>query len=610
MHSFFAMGWNPHSDPANAEADKLIRRILRDTGLDNASLSASGLAIFDLGKNQHIDPVVPISHGVEVRAGAVIGTLYRKSSRETLDPRVDSISGEEADRLFASNGSEILSSYWGSYVLVLNIPGGLCLIADAMSSVPCFYFSCGGISMAFSNLEACTFLDRSGLTINYDFISALLSYDKIQNGQTGISEIRELQAGERVLIAGDKIQTQKVWDPRLFAADPLEGSRREQAARLKEVTRRSIRSRASSYQSITVNTSGGLDSAIVLSCLAKAPRLSEIRALHHVLVSGDVGEEAYAREVCHYVNTHLQITKLQPSAGLPSVEAHPLSARPCRDFTAGNAGEVFDSWNPSRSDAIFTGQGGDHLFLASESPLGFVDYLMSSADRSGWAEQLMSAARLSNQSIWSVLLQAPIALGRGRRSSMLQAFEARCKLGHLLGTPVVDAKELLPDWTRDANGLPPAKFDQVSTLSHLIHVRDSLDRAGGIDIVHPLMSQPVLEHCLRLPTYDLCCGGISRGLARLAFQGDIPNSIRTRMTKGHAGLYFSSSLESNSAAIYDSLVNGRLVEKGLLDPQKVGTFMSSGLYLTTESGNRLLVIYAIEAWLRRWLDIIGQKRGG
>ena len=111
----------------------------------------------------------------------------------------------------------------------------------------------------------------------------------------------------------------------------------------------------------------------------------------------------------------------------------------------------------------------------------------------------------------------------------------------------------LPDWTLDPDGLPPGKFEQVSALLHMFLVRDPLAGFGGRHVLHPLISQPLIELCLRLPVWQLCLGGINRGLARAAFAGDLPDRVRLRTTKGEATQYFIEHLSANHDRIRDAL---------------------------------------------------------
>tara|TARA_R110000796_G_scaffold14588_3_gene47716 strand:- start:92 stop:454 length:363 start_codon:yes stop_codon:yes gene_type:complete len=114
-----------------------------------------------------------------------------------------------------------------------------------------------------------------------------------------------------------------------------------------------------------------------------------------------------------------------------------------------------------------------------------------------------------------------------------------------------------------------------------------------------------MELCLRLPVSLLLANGESRGLARQAFSGRIPDSIRRRMTKGSASSYFMEFLEANSETLAKTLRSGVLAELGLMDRDELERMTRRENLSAHRIGRSLLVAYAIEAWLRTWTRIIG-----
>ena len=153
---------------------------------------------------------------------------------------------------------------------------------------------------------------------------------------------------------------------------------------------------------------------------------------------------------------------------------------------------------------------------------------------------------------------------------------------------------------RVPDGLPPGKFDQVSGLFHMIQVQERLFQPGARALVHPLMSQPLIELCLRLPVWLLSLGGVSRGLARKAFEERLPDRVRLRMTKGEATRYFIDQLRLNRSLLLETLADGELVANGIVDRKDVETFLREDQFLIHPAGRMILVYYAIEAWLRTW----------
>lgn len=119
----------------------------------------------------------------------------------------------------------------------------------------------------------------------------------------------------------------------------------------------------------------------------------------------------------------------------------------------------------------------------------------------------------------------------------------------------------------------------------------------------PLMSQPLVELCLRTPTYVLIKSGMDRATARLAFAADLPLEIVKRRNKGRIDQHVRNVMDANLDFVRDMLLNGRLVKEGLLNRANLE------LYLTRERSPAdhqyaeiLQEHLCIEAWLSRWLD--------
>jgi len=265
------------------------------------------------------------------------------------------------------------------------------------------------------------------------------------------------------------------------------------------------------------------------------------------------------------------------------------------------------SWSLKRTHSLrgvisyLTGQGGDHLFHAAETSLGLSDYLRRHGLGPDLISELTNSARLSKLSVWRVLRDTlPDMIGKTHTSSLLGAIAARRTPLNTAALDIFDPVYAFPDWARTPGGVPPGKFDQVSGILHMIQVQERLFAEDAREVVNPLMSQPLIELCLRLPVYLLSLAGVSRGLARKAFEGRLPDLVRLRMTKGEATRYFVDQLRLNLSMVRDCLMDGELVAHGIVQRRDVETFLREDQFLTHPAGRMILVYYAIEAWLRTW----------
>jgi len=125
-------------------------------------------------------------------------------------------------------------------------------------------------------------------------------------------------------------------------------------------------------------------------------------------------------------------------------------------------------------------------------------------------------------------------------------------------------------------------------------------RGQAFDLVHPLLSQPVIEHCLSIPVDLLIQGGRDRALARRAFSRDLPNQIAERRSKGELGAHYSLAFSAALPAIREYLLDGRLVKHDLLLRRPLEAALESSAL--AEHGGHLMLAraMAIEAWTRHW----------
>jgi asparagine synthase (glutamine-hydrolysing) len=116
-----------------------------------------------------------------------------------------------------------------------------------------------------------------------------------------------------------------------------------------------------------------------------------------------------------------------------------------------------------------------------------------------------------------------------------------------------------------------------------------------------LFSQPLIELCLRIPSYVWISGGRDRSVARAAFAPELPPAIARRTQKGAIDRHNRRLMDDNEAFLREVLLDGLLVRHGLLDRQRLETFLSRGSAALGFEYNEVLRQHlCTEVWLRRW----------
>jgi asparagine synthase (glutamine-hydrolysing) len=125
------------------------------------------------------------------------------------------------------------------------------------------------------------------------------------------------------------------------------------------------------------------------------------------------------------------------------------------------------------------------------------------------------------------------------------------------------------------------------------------DPAPGVPAsLHPLLAQPILELCLRIPSWLWSVGGRDRAVARTAFRGLVPDAILDRRTKGTLESMFLKGYMAKRAELRDLLLCGRLVEEGIVDRASLKAYLDREEQPRDAVYIRVLEIASAEQWLR------------
>jgi asparagine synthase (glutamine-hydrolysing) len=150
--------------------------------------------------------------------------------------------------------------------------------------------------------------------------------------------------------------------------------------------------------------------------------------------------------------------------------------------------------------------------------------------------------------------------------------------------------------------MPEGKLQHILMMSVLHDFYDPLAAPHGPERIRPLASQPLIEACLRIPTYVLTAGGRDRAATRHAFAGEVPPAILSRRAKGGIDQLVQRLLLRNLPFVREFMLDGVLVKEKLLNRQKVERVLATQGMLGPEVGELMARHLSTEAWVRVWLD--------
>jgi asparagine synthase (glutamine-hydrolysing) len=249
-----------------------------------------------------------------------------------------------------------------------------------------------------------------------------------------------------------------------------------------------------------------------------------------------------------------------------------------------------------KCDAIFSGQGGDHLFQRRRDYSIAAEFLDRHGLTPGLGRVLADSSRMLCKPAYRVLLHAVRLSLFPRPVDPYAALKAPAFLRAGLTDSFRERHPRHP-WVESAPHLPRAMIYRISDIVDCQHFyAHSCEYA---DLVHPLISQPLFECSLRMPSYVLTSGGTDRGLARLAFADKIPAAIAARTTKGGVDAYWYDLVITNLKFLRPFLLEGHLDAAGLIDRREMSALLTEQqLVRAVQSLPALLFCLITEGWLR------------
>lgn len=556
--------------------DALARKLAADSGLRNIRTSSTMLVAADPGT-----ALLSSDDGAVI----LVGRLFERSSGNA----VEEISDPMARRALNSAGRLILGEYWGGYLLCLAMgEKDHILLRDPSGAIPAYYRSDGELHFYFSDLGMASLAGPTAQSIDATFAAQWLAYPHLRSERTGIGGVKELLGGCYRRTRGKEAKTGLAWTPWRFAAGDRQVEGFDQAAlELEQCLLSTIAVAADRPGKPLLQLSGGLDSSIVAAALAASGRAVE--ALNYFTAEPDGDERRYARAVAQRWGLplhehqgdeprqlHVPEKSLRPGANpalAPLLEA--LSAQ------AGRSGAAH----------LLGGAGGDNLFCFLTSAAPVVDAWTSNGWREAW-HCCNDLSRLTGETFWKAL-RATIRKGLTSR-----AYWRHCGL-FLTSTGAATGMPSHP-WLDDVpEGMLKGKREHVESLVSIQHFLDRGVR-GLPAQHHPLLNQPLMELCLRIPSWFWLRYGQDRAVARAAMAAHLPGEILSRRTKGRLESIFFRTYGRLLPELRELLLDGALAQNGILDPKAVNSYLDRGSNPGDDHYVRILEMSALELWWRSW----------
>lgn len=519
------------------------------------------------------DSHTPVIHDRTASAVA-IGMLFDRSSTRRLEQLPD---WPDLPRI-------ITRDFWGPAVLITSSGASHTVTRDPSGAIPVYHAKAGDLHVYASDAGMLSPALTGPLRPDLRAATHWLRYPYLRTARTGVTGVSELSPGASLEVTGESETVRWRWSPETSVQPAVSISRFDDAAALlRSEILRCVPRLADTADDVVLQLSGGLDSSIIAAALAHSG--IAFRAITFATRSADGDERRYARKVADAFGVDLQEISEDDldwdSRSVPTPLQRPpnLILQPLRRalIAAGDhAGLLLD------------GGGGDNLFASINTAAPAIDAYRSVGLAKATAV-LHDLSLLHGCTIWKA---AAAAL---RRAARPQA--ASWIADDRFLAPAASEQTLEPHpWLAAIESSRPGKADHMRSVAGIFHFLPD-PAAGEPCSLHPLIAQPLLELCLRIPAWLWVEGGRNRAVARAAFRDLLPTDILDRRGKGSLQSLFVKAFKAERPKLRDTLVAGRLAAEGIIDPHAVSAYLETVGDPHDLRYVRILDLAATEQWL-------------
>lgn len=525
-------------------------------------------------------------------AGCILGMLF---DRHGPARSLSSLSQDDEAAVLASSGRSLLDSHWGGYVSAIAGERSATILRDPSGNFPCYFVKVGPFTFFASDAELLVKTGLVGVSIDEKQIGRQLWRAFVPVPATALNGIHELLAGFALGIETGSADQQQCWNP-WDHVEPRDGDRDAVPEKLARTIQHSVHAIASPYRRVLLSVSGGLDSSIVASCLARARADAICLTMFTDDPAGD--ERMFARALCNKLGLKL-IERPYRFEDIDLDEAMAANLPRPKDRLQGLA---FERVHHSvalevGADAFITGNGGDHVFGYSQSAAPIADRYLTEGLSKGTLSSVIDVCRQTGCSLADALHRAWGLAHSNRRY-------------HVRPNPLFLHRDFVADlgpgdrhhaWLDAPDNALPGKAAHVATI---LRVQPNLEPSlgGQYPVLNPLVSQPVVEACLKIQSWEWRQGGRDRAIVRRAFTDALPVAVLNRRVKGTPGRFAAQLLDYFREPIRDRLLGGRLAANGIIDAAALGTVLAGERPVPDLERVRILELVNVEAWIGHWVS--------
>ena len=600
MFRYVAFVWNDQDAAARESARALLQRHGAAGPQWQVALRGSGAEV----RYAKTGAGSCTAHVLAEGGGVVLGNLFARSQEGVSTVAPAALEAADSRAMLDTNGRHLIESFWGRYVAFLHDAPARAtwVVRDPSGGLPCYLVRCRAVDVYFSWIDDIVPLLDAPLEVNWPYLIAAVCFLREHSQGTALREVTQVLAGECVETRAGVSKRFFYWDPLAVANTEVIEDLSAAVAAMRQCVRDVVHAWASCHEHVLLSLSGGLDSSIVLACLQDAPSRPRVSCFHYYPLGADLDERVFARAAAAKAGLELLERPRDSSFSLQPLLTIHRSPEPTNyPYFLEHSRLDAQLATESGAGAVVIGYGGDQLFYQERAEWAPGDFLHRRGPRPGVLRVALDAAQMDQISVWRVLREAASGYLVHQRWSVLQ--EAGRKRPLLVPAVIAEARRaagFLHPLLRHPRGAPSGKLWHAHQISQPFDFYDPLECDADAERLSPLFSQPLMELCLRIPTYVLTHGGWDRAVARRAFYHDLPSEVRNRRHKGGIEEHLRITLEHNRGFLRELLLDGALVREGVVDRGRLAEVLSGKATPIAAGSGEILEYAGIEAWLRCW----------
>ncbi len=525
-------------------------------------------------------PDCPLKVVVTDGSRIIVGRYFGDTVRRHPDPF------EEALALSRSG--------WGRYIAIWSSGPHLSAFRDPSGGLPLMAWSVGSVSILGSDIPASVdALIPTGARIDWRQIDRMIRAPA-SAFRAPLTELDTVAPGDWLERKAGSWTSRAVWRPAAFARlqrapDPVS---------LKRVIEGVLTFLLQDHDQVIGEASGGFDSSVIATTVSARSPSKVAEWVNYYSLEAESDERDYVEAVSRHMRVPIS-SRPKSAAALTRADLEALVAGATPAFYGLDVeydADVARAMRRTGSSGVLTGQGGDAVFFQSGTPALVIDRVRRLGLRGLDLGFLYETSRWTRQSIWS-LVEIALRDRFGRRQRRRDDDDP---------PPAATAHD--HPWLSELEGLPPAKADQIRQLVNCQVFWSPCLRAMEGELLHPLLTQPVMERTLAIPADLLTAGGRGRALAHEAFRHRLPTELRERRGKGELSTYYGHVVLYSLPMLRELLIEGLLMQRQLIDRDETEALLDRDTLIWSGDYNLVLVRAVLEAWARRWSDRLRQAR--